>query len=168
MLKRHSKISRDQKLKVIQDLLTGHIDLTKYRAPKSYQVFACNGQYEVTDCLTDKGLMLLNEEQYKAWQQTLGEQDILLIIRWDEYTQPDAQLSPSQHMAKYEAERLKELEQPLPTTAAKSEVRKTPLKHVKIDPVSIEETITVDKEVFVMPRSGKLSQYGETWRIKNN
>jgi hypothetical protein len=171
MLKHHSKISRDQKLKVIQNLLSGVIDLTQYRAPRSYQVFACNGQYEVTGCLTDNQdnqLMVLNEEQYKAWHETLGEQDVLFIIRWDEYTQHDEQLSPSQHLAKYDAERLKELEQEVQTIAPKTEPVKTPKKSLRIDPVSIEETITVNKEVFVMPRSGKLSQYGETWRIKNN
>jgi hypothetical protein len=168
LMQKQHKSTKD-KLTFIQNLLSGMIDISTYKTPQVYNVFVREEEerYEVRGLLSKKSEpVVFNQEQYDSWHGTLSEQDMVFIIRNQKGNEPLIEVAPNRIEPVPVVERLEERPKDVQTIAPKTEARKQPKKRLKNDPATIE-AIQVRDEIFIMKSYGKLSEYGDTWKIQS-
>src|SRR6187455_1247192 len=80
--------SLQQKVRVIKEVLTGHIDLSSYASPRCYNVIQEEKDvYQVKD-IQSKNVQetTMNHEEFMQWRSTLREKDVLFMITCYDYT----------------------------------------------------------------------------------
>jgi hypothetical protein len=150
--------------------LNGNFDLAAYAAPRHYNVMQENDRYEVQDLDNPGPVRIMNREQYETWYATLRDQDCVFTVVWENYKGTAQEVQDSIKQAA-----------PLPTPAEKPRARKTPVNTVKNDSHLMSEenkvpiipnenngTIEVQNETFALPTSGRISEYGTTWKLSSN
>ena len=177
-------MTKQDKLRVIQNFLSGVIDLQAYMPPKVHTVTIDEDKVVIVSPTNPK--IEMNIEQYKQWKETLPEHDLLFEIMLERYDEKptciipgdfehkpvvfvpqkgneplDEESTAAQLHADYEAEKKKQVFTPAESPK--------PRKRAVIKPVDKIQAIQVEEDIFpVMPNSGKLSDYGITWKLRNN
>jgi hypothetical protein len=172
----HTKTkSREEKLKLIQSILNGNFDYDAYNfKPRHFQVFheqhtdSSKDVYSVTAPYGDQPFnQTFNKEQYEDWSSKLHDQDMVFMISFTEdgMNEPlKEDLSSLGITTSFEPK--KEVEQPI--QAAEQKPRKRPAIEPEKEPEQID-IIKIEENYFpVMRNYGKLSEYGETWRLTKN
>jgi hypothetical protein len=180
----NKKVTREEKLKVIQNLLSGILDISTYRPPRNYTVLLENDKATVKHYNSED--IELSLEQYELWKQSLSEQDLCFIVNVQDYSAKDAIVIPSdsegepivfrpdprfksianewEEIKTYnepEGQDLRERVKDEPKEQPKREARKSPKNEVTND-------LPADENLPVLPNYGKLSEYGQTWKLRRN
>lgn len=151
-------MQKSDKLAVLKGILNGTISFEHLRPPQHYMVIKDGTGYRTT--FNDKPM---SEDEYTAWKaKTVRPIDTLILFVEDKmYNEPIAS----------------EID-PQPVCVDQNEQETTSI----IDPVEVVENAVYDEipqpiaehvepaepvELFAIPvkRGGKLSEYGETWRL---
>lgn len=166
---RRANVTREDKLNIISAVLTGNFDFASFAPPKQYQVEQEGDLFTVRGFLNNEPEKKMNRDEYEAWHAALKDHDTVFLIVLEDYSQSnlleDEQLIPDGNKPMQES-----INKPSATLtpAEKPRARKSPKNTVKSDHVEPEVMLKIDDEYFPMPSSGKISEYGETWEIKNN
>jgi hypothetical protein len=178
------KASKEEKLTFIQNFLSGMLDLTTYRPPKNYTVMLENNKATVKHYNSED--LELTLEQYELWRQSLSEQDLLFVVNVQDFSAKDAIVIPGdsesqpvifrpdprfksianewEEIKTYnepEGQDLRERVKDEPKEQPKREARKSPKNEVTND-------LPADENLPVLPNYGKLSEYGQTWKLRRN
>jgi hypothetical protein len=178
------KVSKAEKLQVIQNLISGILDISNYRPPKNYTVLLENDKATVKHY--SEGDLELSLEHYELWKQTLGEQDLLFVVNVQDYSAKDAVVIPGDHESEpvilrpdprfkqweevrtygeEEGQDLRERVKDEPKEQPKRQARKSPKKDLKNDIPAIK----LEDDIFpILPNHGKISDYGKTWKLRRN
>lgn len=157
--------SYKEKLQFIQSVLNGNFE--PLAQPSSYQVMHFAGDDPETftvSCKTNpQWSKIMNRDEYEQWRSTLKDCDTVFIIKFEEYGTNEPLKDESQIKAEYEAERKQRIETAAKETKARKSKKNEPAKEI--------EVLKIDDNYFPLqpiPNHGKISEYGQTWKLRNN
>ncbi len=136
------------KINMLKSILAGTISFEHLRPPQHYFAELNNGVYEVSGVKMD-------EATFKEWKKKLRDCDHLLIFAQQTANHPLSDVANVEPVVHSEAVK------PSPLAGNKKHHRKQAKNDLKSDAAPIEENVLI----AVPKRSGKLSEYGDTWSL---
>jgi hypothetical protein len=163
-----SKISKEDKLKLIRSILNGNFDFDELSTqPRHYQVTQWTGEGTYTVHCRDhnEAAKEMTQEEYDQWHSTLRDCDVVFHVKFEEYRTNEPLQDESQLEAQHEAHKATRIERPIKETKPVKSKQNKPV----IEQDGNNEVLKVDDNYFpMMPNSGKISEYGITWKLRNN
>lgn len=146
-------ISKQEKLKALKSLLNGTMSFEHLKPPQYYRVWIEDNVYTLDG-------KKITEEEYNQFLATLRPIDVVFIFRHQPGNEPLIE-TPAIH---FMAQKTNENDEATPSAQMPESISTRTVEELPIDPTPEPEPENVVL-VAVPTRSGKLSDYGDTWEI---